>query len=254
MPPFQNPDFLSLQRQVHASYSDDAPRLILADWLEENDEGAWADFIRLQCRLRFVPNAYCSHPRFLDCREGGCGLCAGCKTQAVRSGFKQQVRAAFRRLQFVDAVFDRASTQYGLMICSCDYEEYCNWISTGDSYHAALFDRGFADRCCVSFEYWLTNGDRLTATVWPRVVRLRTWPVVEEQHDRGLARHRYRLRCRQHWSRWYSDGEVSQAAVDPAVDEGPILLASEWPSVEFELPDLPDGAIRSGGWNPTEDR
>src|SRR5947209_12141117 len=30
---------------------DDAPRLVLADWLEENGQLARADFIRLQCRF-----------------------------------------------------------------------------------------------------------------------------------------------------------------------------------------------------------
>lgn len=40
-----------LTAAVVASPDDDLPRLVLADWLEENGEAERAEFIRLQCRL-----------------------------------------------------------------------------------------------------------------------------------------------------------------------------------------------------------
>jgi uncharacterized protein (TIGR02996 family) len=44
-------DASALWRAVVADPHDDAPRLILADWLEEHDESERAEFIRVQCRL-----------------------------------------------------------------------------------------------------------------------------------------------------------------------------------------------------------
>ena len=35
--------------------ADDAPRLIYADWLEENGDAGRADFIRIQCELARLP-------------------------------------------------------------------------------------------------------------------------------------------------------------------------------------------------------
>src|SRR5436190_11923489 len=37
---------------------DDAPRLVYADWLEDNDDPERAEFIRLQCRLARLPNVH----------------------------------------------------------------------------------------------------------------------------------------------------------------------------------------------------
>src|SRR5262249_46941289 len=45
---------------------DDAPRLIFADWIEENGEGNRAEFIRLQCRLATLPEDDPARPDLLD--------------------------------------------------------------------------------------------------------------------------------------------------------------------------------------------
>src|SRR5689334_1607117 len=41
----------ALWRAVVAAPHDDAPRLVLADWLDENGRPDRAEFVRLQCRL-----------------------------------------------------------------------------------------------------------------------------------------------------------------------------------------------------------
>jgi uncharacterized protein (TIGR02996 family) len=41
----------ALIRAVYAAPADDAPRLVYADWLDEHDDPARAEFIRLQCEL-----------------------------------------------------------------------------------------------------------------------------------------------------------------------------------------------------------
>lgn len=45
-----DPDFRALMATVRAAPKDDAPRLILADWLQEHDDEPWAAFIRWQVR------------------------------------------------------------------------------------------------------------------------------------------------------------------------------------------------------------
>lgn len=46
-----NPEYQSLLRAVLADPQDDTPRLVLADWLEENGHGPRAEFIRVQCQM-----------------------------------------------------------------------------------------------------------------------------------------------------------------------------------------------------------
>jgi len=40
-------------RATFADPDNDLPRLVFADWLDEHDESAWAELIRIQCEFRF---------------------------------------------------------------------------------------------------------------------------------------------------------------------------------------------------------
>ncbi len=46
-----DPEFLALMAACRDRPADDAPRLILSDWLEEHDEDAWAELIRVECEM-----------------------------------------------------------------------------------------------------------------------------------------------------------------------------------------------------------
>ncbi len=46
-----DPEFLALMAACRERPADDAPRLVLSDWLEEHDEEPWAELIRVQCEL-----------------------------------------------------------------------------------------------------------------------------------------------------------------------------------------------------------
>jgi uncharacterized protein (TIGR02996 family) len=46
-----HPEAVALYRAICAEPDDDTPRLVYADWLEENGDEVRAEFIRLQCRL-----------------------------------------------------------------------------------------------------------------------------------------------------------------------------------------------------------
>jgi uncharacterized protein (TIGR02996 family) len=48
---FKHPDAQALFQTILANPDDDAPRLILADWLDEQGESVRAEFIRLECKL-----------------------------------------------------------------------------------------------------------------------------------------------------------------------------------------------------------
>jgi len=46
-----SPEYQALLRACRANLLDDTPRLVLADWLDEHDDPARAQFIRIQCEL-----------------------------------------------------------------------------------------------------------------------------------------------------------------------------------------------------------
>jgi len=58
----------ALLRAVCECPADDAPRLIYADWLEENGGGERAEFVRVQCELARIPWVTDSNPRLLALR------------------------------------------------------------------------------------------------------------------------------------------------------------------------------------------
>lgn len=58
-----HPGFLA---DILANPDDDTPRLIYADWLEDQGQKAEADFIRVQCTLFALPLSNPARPRLLD--------------------------------------------------------------------------------------------------------------------------------------------------------------------------------------------
>lgn len=48
---FTNPDLLAFMAAIRDKPEDDAPRLIFADWLDENGEPEWAEYIRLALKI-----------------------------------------------------------------------------------------------------------------------------------------------------------------------------------------------------------
>jgi len=72
-----HPDYDALLRTILANPGDDAPRLVLADWLQEHGQTERAEFIRVQCalaqsRVCLTPSAGVTseaYPSGLPCRE-----------------------------------------------------------------------------------------------------------------------------------------------------------------------------------------
>jgi uncharacterized protein (TIGR02996 family) len=55
MPPILHPQVAAFLRDIKEHPEDDTPRLVYADWLEENGDADRAEFIRLQCELERLP-------------------------------------------------------------------------------------------------------------------------------------------------------------------------------------------------------
>jgi len=64
MPDPLSADRVALLSAVLAAPPDDAPRLVLADWLDENGEPDLAEFVRVQCELARLPGPAVA----LECR------------------------------------------------------------------------------------------------------------------------------------------------------------------------------------------
>src|SRR5215216_3273134 len=59
----------ALYRAILAHPDDDTPRLVYADWLQENDRPEEAEFIRLGCRLDATPPDHPDYPEWLARQE-----------------------------------------------------------------------------------------------------------------------------------------------------------------------------------------
>lgn len=151
-------DYETLLAAVLADPDSDAPRLILADWLEENGEPERAEFIRVQSRLaelKAVQDANC-----------------GDSDLNVLSEI-----AALRRRQ----------TELFPMIV--------NWfsdIATLANYaiRASDANRGFVSSITCSWADWLTHADAIRASTPLRKVRLMTRPDYDwtsQRNPRGMV-------------------------------------------------------------------
>ncbi len=62
-------DGAALYRSILSSPADDTPRLVYADWLEENGRSEQAEFIRIECRLEAVTPGEPGYVELIDRRE-----------------------------------------------------------------------------------------------------------------------------------------------------------------------------------------
>jgi uncharacterized protein (TIGR02996 family) len=77
-----NPEWLALLAAIRAAPADDLPRLVAADWLEENGAPERAELIRVQCELEKVPPFESCHAFAVNMRSGErCGRCDRCCQQ-----------------------------------------------------------------------------------------------------------------------------------------------------------------------------
>jgi uncharacterized protein (TIGR02996 family) len=223
-------DESALLAAVRAAPEQDLPRLVYADWLDDQGQPERAEFIRVQCefprltdldrRCPYLNSSGKGKPRW----EVGECRCAGCRVtrreQEIWAGFgKPYERARAFGLPANWLVFLSAETQ---------------WVSAGyaPSDGAAVVRRGFvADLICPAAA-WVRHGDALLAREPVRRVVLTTDVDVSWATDAD-------------WRRAFRTARVSRQGYEGGDDPQfrrvhLALYRSRWPGVRFELV--------QGGW------
>lgn len=210
-------DHDALVRAVCAAPLDDAPRLILADWLDEqgtDDYAAWAETIRLQVRAAHLRHVH----------QSGYGPCPACPAQKRAERLIAAHGQAWLEGRPLAAWQDRIpSDRYG------ERDALGGWIGGGNELIVARFARGMAETILCTAAGWRAHHAALRR-YWPiRSVRLITSPVAGT--DTGT----------------YPAGRIRVTINGP---DGPLLsepayttlhaclnaLATAYPGVEFDIP------------------
>lgn len=201
----------ALLAAILAQPEEDTPRLVYADWLQEQGQEERAEFIRVQIRL----------------------------TRKPRAAGRRRVHALLRDSRFklvgadlFGAMFEEQKGRFdGRFLCG---------TRPHDGSCRIRFARGFIEEVSCPAETWLCSGDAILAAHPVTTVRLTTVPRVEFEMDRtrGLAGDpQDRM--------WYEEEiAVATAALGPMrhllpVDhvESLAALTLRWPRVTFTLPE-----------------
>lgn len=207
-------DFLST---IIAAPVDDAPRLVYADWLEENGQPERAEFIRVQIELA---NLECPRSHFASRWQGG--MCLKCQADTSKRDKIGLLRHREQQLRI-------AIQPSWLAACS-------SLLRIGDKLSEVIeFHRGFVESITVSWQDWLTHHAAIMASTPLRKVGLATEPdfmermspteingvwycTIAERLENGIAV----------WGRSGQGNNRTESILN--------ALAVKWPSIEFELP------------------
>lgn len=155
---------------------DDAPRLVLADWLEENGDGERAQFIRLSLELAREEKRLevLQHRRPFSPKDDVMTKCQAtvlCNRAWLHGSFH---RNAARWVPRVGPERRYWTLGKEMSICFTLPEEI--------EFH---FRRGFPEVLRLPSATWLSHSDRLTATCPLTDVWLTTWPLRDEWQASG---------------------------------------------------------------------
>ena len=197
---------------ILTSPEDDTQRLVFADWLEEQGETAYPEFIRLQCEaaaLRKQPGWTPSATEMAQ-YDG----------DTLRNLFELNNHDRERK---IGAAKRRANELFG--------KHGTDWLA--DFYGpfagiSAKMERGFVGSITCRAAEWFTNADAITAAHPIRTVRLTSWPGRYFEEQAPGPRGPLRLYGRQQWH------DFSTIRQDVPLREA--LLAAEWPRIKFEVP------------------
>ena len=207
-------DHAAFLRSIIAHADDDLPRLVYADWLEENGQADRAEFIRVQCELAKEPTT-CDR-MFCD---GKLVVCDDCKRWKM-------LRRRDKDLLDTPIIIDERGR----------LQPRCLWaVGCGLGWADFEYRRGFVEQISCTWSDWLQRGDAIRRACPLRRVRLMPVPA-----GRGIMRdieimfdlsRTYGLDWRpgDEWDRWERVLQARWPATFDA-DGSPVL-----PSVEFEL-------------------
>ncbi len=177
---------------IIANPDDDAPRLIFADWLEDNGEGDRAEFIRVQCeldRLRPGPEEHRKASNLLARYRKGAPVRMGARTPAtllvretllLDDGWSRWLHGAF------DGVADDigcSTSGRGVNFGVSLYRRRSPFTDKADveaGHFDCSFRRGFVAEVTLTCAVWLAHGPAVVRAAPVEVVRLTTRPGAEE--------------------------------------------------------------------------
>ena len=199
-------DHQALLAAVLAAPDDDAPRLVYADWLDENGEPERAEFIRLGCEISRI---------WEQKTERLANLLSESGTLLLKHGETWSLKELVRPCGLKVGGQRRWLTSHGI-IDRTSVRHEGSYVYPPDRLFSWDWARGFIHSITCTASDWLKHADAITAEHPVREVRLTTWPVMAV---------------------WYEEEENQD---DPAVAQKAMLrqLAQQWPGITFHLPEL----------------
>lgn len=205
----------ALLAAILANPDEDTPRLVYADWLQENGQDERAEFIRVQCeRARTVSDcgAHLARNGNWLCRSMGCGYCP-----LMRREFDLWLSLPLKSVQ--DMVL-------------CVPIGFAYRLEHGPAVEApfAVAARGFLHSFTCTAADWLTHCDAILAQHPITQVTLTTEPDLSVVGVRYPGSVFVSLPGRTH--RDYATDDDGWQPVTLR------LLSAEWPRIKFTLPDV----------------
>lgn len=138
-------DWLAFLAAIIERPDDDLPRLIAADWLDENGQPDRAEFIRLQCELARRPAGHCTR----ECLDRA-GNCHTARLPAIR----RRIRELWHKPLILRELPDHEDLE---ITCVIEDQEY----AIPRYGIAAVVSRGFVDKVICDPADWINHERRL---------------------------------------------------------------------------------------------
>lgn len=217
----------ALLAAIIASPDDDTPRLVYADWLEENNQSKRAEFIRVQVELAALPQAP-AH----DVLRGGNDEAILRELMEWRKRWSatarklrdraQEILISFPAAKYLDVPASLTKTHPHRDVAPGQPVVRCHGYGVREV--RLRFDRGFVAEVTSEAAEWLAHGDAIRSAHPVTRVTLTTQPDLQV-----LVPGVYSLPGENRWAATkLGDNEQWR-------DVALRLLHTEWPGVTFEL-------------------
>ncbi len=200
-----------LLRAILDNPAEDTPRLVFADWLEENGQGERAEFIRVQCEIARL--------------EGWTGGCDPVGEDACITD------ESYRLRNHAKAMLECHSHEWFALppVHVPEPAYFAQWW--GD------VQRGFRHRLTCTAEAWLRVADAITEAHPVERVRLTTWPSIRVESRPAQSSDLVGLEDDPRQT-MYDATDIARQAGEAQGDRNwlRLMLNRRWPRVTFELP------------------
>lgn len=212
----------------------DLPRMVYADWLVENGQSEWAEFVRVQLRLAWIVIRF---------HQFGDGTTSSAEVRT-------EDRDECRKLQTLEwnlwLTMCRQTLPEGARIGGIlphrPLMMHFRWDDTPTI--KATLTRGFIESLALTTKDWMAHADQITALHPISRVNLSVRPGVLNFRDERNKRREFYLEGRPQMRVPISDKLISLQAYDPAVGFRyephylrKQLMEANWPGIAFEYGD-----------------